>query len=139
MRREVPTMSERYESFEAFWPYYVREHGKKTTRTMHFWGTTAAGACLAAAAVTRRPGLIPLALVAGYGPAWVSHFFVEQNRPATFQYPLWSLLGDLKMWRMIAAGTMDDEVERLRREATVRDVEATPAPRSDAPGDAALN
>jgi hypothetical protein len=118
-------MSERYRTFEDFWPYYVREHGKKATRSMHFAGTTAAAACLVAAAVTRRPGLVGVALVAGYGPAWISHFFIENNRPATFTYPLWSLRGDLRMWRMIASGTMDGEVERLKREATVRDVEAS--------------
>lgn len=106
-------MSEaRYESFEEFWPFYVREHSQKATRSLHWIGTTAAASCLAAAAITRRPSLALLAPVAGYGPAWFSHFFIEKNRPATFTYPLWSLRADLVMWSKIVQGTMDDEVER---------------------------
>lgn len=37
-------------------------------------------------------------LVIGYSFAWVGHFFFEQNKPATFIYPLFSLMGDFKMW-----------------------------------------
>jgi hypothetical protein len=109
--------SDRYESFEAFWPYYVGEHSKKATRWMHFVGTTAAFGCVAAAVVTRRPALVAAALVAGYGPAWASHFFVENNRPATFTYPLWSLMADFKMWGLMARGEMGAEVDRVRGEA----------------------
>jgi hypothetical protein len=102
----------RYESFEEFWPFYVREHSNKWTRRFHFVGTTAAVTLLGTALIKRKPALIPLALVAGYGPAWVSHFFIEKNRPATFKYPLWSLLADFKMWGKMARGRMDREVAR---------------------------
>jgi hypothetical protein len=105
-------MSDRIETFEEFWPFYVREHSKKATRILHFVGTTTAVAVLGMAAVKRRPALVPLALVCGYGPAWIGHFFVEKNRPATFKYPLWSLLADFKMWSKMARGRMDREVER---------------------------
>ena len=36
--------------------------------------------------------------VVGYGFAWVGHFFFEKNKPATFTYPAWSLMGDFKMF-----------------------------------------
>lgn len=104
-------MSERFESFEEFWPFYVREHKKKTTRLLHFGGTSAALACLGAAILTRRPKLAALAPLFGYGPAWISHFFVEKNRPATFRYPLWSLRADFVMFAKMIGGTMDEEVE----------------------------
>ena len=100
-------------TFEEFWPFYVREHSRKATRLFHFVGSTAAGATAIAALFLRKPALVPLALVVGYGPAWVSHFFIEKNRPASFKYPLWSFAADWVMWSKILTGTMDAEVERV--------------------------
>lgn len=108
-------MSERFESFEEFWPFYVREHAQKANRVLHFCGTSAALATFGAALLTRKPALFALAPLFGYGPAWVGHFFVEKNRPATFQHPLWSLRADFVMFGKIIAGTMDDEVEEALR------------------------
>lgn len=103
-----------FNSFEEFWPFYVREHSNKTNRTLHFVGTTSALALAAAALLTKRPLLLLAGPVVGYGFAWFGHFFVEGNRPASFGHPLWSFRGDFKMWSMIAAGTMDAEVERVQ-------------------------
>jgi hypothetical protein len=119
--------SDRIQSFAEFWPFYVREHSKKTTRILHFVGTTVATAIAATAIVKRQPALIPLALVAGYGPAWIGHFFVENNRPASFKYPLWSFAADYVMWSKIAAGTMDAEVERCMAMAAPVEEVAHPA------------
>lgn len=52
--------------------------------------------------------------MSGYGFAWFAHYFVEKNRPATFTHPLWSLLGDFKMFGLMCAGKMDGEVARCR-------------------------
>ncbi len=106
-------MSDRFRTFEEFWPYYVREHSKPLTRKFHFVGTAASMALVTAALRLRKPSLVAAALVAGYGPAWVSHFFIEKNRPATFQYPLWSLISDFKMFGMMLRGEMDAEVARV--------------------------
>ena len=118
-------MSEqRFQSFEEFWPFYVLEHANKTNRVLHFAGTSAALTILAAAAIKRKPALIPAALVAGYGCAWIGHFLVEGNRPATFKYPLWSLMGDFKMWSKMLRGTMDREVERQQGKRTASEARA---------------
>lgn len=111
-------MSDRFSSFEEFWPYYVLEHENKLNRQLHFVGTTAALVVAGIAAVRKQPALLPLALVAGYGPAWIGHFVVQKNRPATFKYPLWSLMGDFRMWGKTLRGTMDREVERQQAKRT---------------------
>lgn len=102
----------RYRTFEEFWPFYVGQHAKKSTRTLHFVGTSAAMACALGGLLLHKRWLLLVAPLAGYGPAWISHFFIEKNRPATFTYPLWSLRADFVMWSKILAGTMDAEVDR---------------------------
>ncbi|MDB4941858.1 MAG: hypothetical protein JWP97_1392 [Labilithrix sp.] len=126
-----------FRTFEEFWPFYVKEHSKKSTRIVHFIGTTAAIACVAGGLLTRRRWLLLVAPVAGYGGAWVSHFFIEHNKPATFKYPLWSLRGDLVMWSKMVRGEMDAEVERVMREYAERESGAAtaPAPAAAAPKD----
>ncbi len=106
----------RYGTFEEFWPFYVREHQHKATRILHFVGTTAAVATFATGLLLRKKWMMLVAPVLGYGPAWISHFFIEKNRPATFKYPLWSLRADFVMWKKIVTGQMDAEVERVLRE-----------------------
>jgi len=103
----------RIQSFEEFWPYYVREHSSPACRLLHFVGTTLAFIVLVAAIATANYWLILATPILGYGLAWIGHFFIEKNRPATFKYPLWSLLGDMKMYAMMATGRMGSEVERV--------------------------
>jgi hypothetical protein len=102
----------RVERFSEFWPIYLREHARPATRYVHYAGTTAGLACLGLALVTGRRGWIPLGLVAAYGAAWTAHGLVERNKPATFQHPLWSLAGDLRMLWFAARGKLDGELRR---------------------------
>jgi len=88
----------RFDSFAAFYPYYLAEHAHPTCRRLHVVGTTLVLAAIVAALVTLDWRWLAAAPVAGYGFAWVGHFFFEKNRPATFRHPLYSLAGDFVMY-----------------------------------------
>ena len=110
-------MSDRYASYEEFWPFYVLQHRHPVNQTLHFIGTTLVLACLVATAL-ESVRFLALAPIAGYGLAWIGHFFFEKNHPATFTYPLWSLRGDFRMYRKILLGQMRQEMERASRSDT---------------------
>ncbi len=99
-------------TFGEFWPEYVRAHSVGKTRVMHLVGTLAGWAILVAAVVERKWWWIALALVVPYALAWISHFFIEHNRPATFEHPLWSWRADQKMVGMMMVGKMGEEARR---------------------------
>lgn len=102
-----------FRGFEEFWPFYVSQHRRHGTRVLHFTGTSLGLLFLARGLVSARPVFFLWGLVASYGLAWIGHFFIEKNRPATFQYPYWSFLGDLRMYGLMWRGKMTTEVERL--------------------------
>lgn len=106
-----------YNSFTEFWPHYVAEHSKQTTRLLHLFGTAIALGVVAYFIATGRWWLFPVALIPGYGAAWIGHFFIEKNKPATFQYPLWSFMGDYKMIWMMLTGRMSNEVAMATKRA----------------------
>jgi len=56
------------------------------------------------------------ALALPYALAWVPHFFVEHNRPASFEHPLWSWLANQRMVALMLAGKMNQEVRRFTLE-----------------------
>lgn len=140
-------MTDRIESYEEFWPYYLSEHRNATSRRLHFLGTTGflgavvgsavlnpvtfplalagMGAILAdgvkregkgrslkhvlgmiALPTLASPVVFPAGVVFAYGCAWAGHFGVEKNRPATFEYPLWSLISDFRMWSHMVRGQL---------------------------------
>ena len=97
-------MGRRFATFAEFYPFYLAEHANRTCRRLHFAGTSLVLGCLIAAWASGSAWWLAAAPVAGYGFAWAGHFLFEHNRPATFRYPLYSLLGDWVMYRDILLG-----------------------------------
>lgn len=100
----VPADGQRFRSFREFYPFYLYEHRNNTSRRLHFIGTCLLILPVVAAVVFQNPWLVLLIPVVGYGFAWVGHAFFEKNKPATFQYPGYSLRGDFTMWADILRG-----------------------------------
>src|SRR5471030_2215663 len=94
----------RYQTFSEFYPFYLNEHTNAVCRRLHFVGSSLIVLLIAVAVFQRNWSLLWFIPVIGYGFAWVGHFFFEHNRPATFKYPLFSLLGDWVMFRDILIG-----------------------------------
>jgi len=101
-----------FESFEEFWPFYLGEHAQPTTRGFHYVGTGSALLVIIGAVAGGAFWLLPAALVAGYGPAWVSHFFIEKNKPASFKHPFWSFRGDFRMLGYFLTGRIGGELAK---------------------------
>lgn len=105
-------MNKKYTSFAEFWPFYLQEHSLPKTRALHYMGTSLVVAVAVYALLTANYWWLAAMPLAGYFFAWLAHFTVEKNRPATFTYPLWSLYADFKMWALWLTGRLGPELER---------------------------
>ena len=102
------TDSARFESFADFYPFYLAEHSDARCRAMHYIGSSLVIAITAYAFWSRRFVVLWSLPVIGYGCAWIGHFFFEHNKPATFKYPLYSLIGDWVMLKDFLTGRLRD-------------------------------
>lgn len=84
----------RINTLKEFYPYYLSEHQNKTSRKLHFIGTGLLFLILFLAIILSKYWILILIPIVGYGFAWIGHFFYEKNKPATFQYPIYSLISD---------------------------------------------
>jgi hypothetical protein len=97
-------MEKAYQSFKEFYPFYLTEHSHPTSRILHFIGTSLVFVMLFAAIISQKWTLLIAIPLLGYGFAWVGHFFFEKNKPATFQYPAYSLASDFKLFFELLIG-----------------------------------
>jgi hypothetical protein len=103
-------MSEReskpYQSFAEFYPFYLQEHSHPLCRALHYIGSSLVIFTLWFALYKQQYAFLWLLPVIGYGFAWVGHFFIEKNKPATFQYPLYSFMADWVMLKDFLTGQL---------------------------------
>ncbi len=100
----------KYQNFKSFYPYYLTEHADSKNRKLHFIGTTLLICFLVGGLITGKWWMFFLIPITGYGFAWVGHFFIEKNKPATFTYPLYSLAADFVMFWHTLDGTINSKL-----------------------------
>ena len=96
--------TDHFDSFSQFYPFYLSEHSTLWCKRMHFVGSILVVYSLLKFILTSDPIWIIMMPVFGYGFAWFGHFYFEKNKPATFKYPLYSLMGDWVMFRDVIVG-----------------------------------
>ncbi|WP_206484396.1 DUF962 domain-containing protein [Thalassotalea sp. G2M2-11] len=97
-------MAKTYQNFAQFYPFYLSQHQNAVCRRLHFIGSVLVLSLCIYSVVSAHLSLLWLLPVLGYGFAWFGHFFFEKNKPATFTYPIYSLMGDWVMFKDILIG-----------------------------------
>lgn len=106
-----------YRSFKEFYPFYLSQHSHPVCRRLHVIGSTLVLLIVAATLITQQWWWLLAVPLVGYGFAWVGHFRFEHNKPATFQHPWYSLMGDWVMFWQVVTGTLPHEAPAGHRRA----------------------
>ena len=108
---EPPT----FRSYEEFFSFYLEQHRRPGNRWMHAIGTALGLVVAVVAFVTHHPWYALLWIPLGYGFAWIGHFLLEKNTPATFGHPFWSFISDFRMLGLMLTGRLASHPKADRR------------------------
>lgn len=103
-----------FKSLEEFYPFYLQQHSNNLTRLLHFIGTLLAIYNILKSIFFLSPVHLLYGLILGYGFAWIGHFFIEKNKPATFKYPLLSFVSDFKLVYSILTGQISKDLKKYK-------------------------
>jgi hypothetical protein len=108
-------MERKYHTLKDFYPYYLTEHSDPVCRATHYIGTTLLFVVVGASIYFGQAKILFLLPVVGYGFAWLGHFVFEKNKPATFQYPFYSLASDFIMYFHFLTGQISQKVADAKK------------------------
>ena len=107
LQKEPPQARKTFSSFQDFYPYYLSQHQNLICRRLHFLGTGLVFFGLGWILWLKAYIYLILLPLPGYMLAWIGHFFFEKNKPATFSFFFYSLLGDFVMFKDILLGKIE--------------------------------
>lgn len=94
-----------FHNFNEFWPFYVSQHQNAINRLLHVIGTILGFTFFIYFTVNNSSSIgLVIGLIIGYFCAWSGHYIFEKNKPATFRFPIYSFLGDIKMFFLTITG-----------------------------------
>nr|WP_315464607.1 DUF962 domain-containing protein [uncultured Rhodoferax sp.] len=71
------------------------------TCRLNFLGSTLTLVCLTMLLTTDKPKYLLYDIFCSYSFAWVGHFGFEKNKPTSFKHPLYSIMGEWRMYKDI--------------------------------------
>lgn len=110
-------MSRKFDTYDEFFLHYLTQHSDGRNRLLHACGTLLGIAVVIVALWLRHPWFALLFIPVGYTFAWVGHFLVEHNKPATFGYPWWSFISDFRMLGLMLTGRLAQWMERAEKKS----------------------
>jgi hypothetical protein len=96
----------KFSSFAEFYPYYLNEHRHPLCRALHYVGSGLVVIVLLLVLLSQQWVYLWLLPLLGYGFAWQGHVLFEHNKPATFNYPFYSLAADWVMLKDFLTGRL---------------------------------
>jgi hypothetical protein len=100
------------QSFEDFWPHYVRQHQRPETQWFHAAATLASCALVGAGVLRGRLVLVLLAPLVNHAIAQTSHRLFERNRTTPLRHPRYHTRAEFRMLACVLCGRMNAEVTR---------------------------
>ncbi len=90
--------NKRITNYRDFYQFYLTEHKKPLTRIFHFVGILLVFVVIFYVLKSGKERFLWYCPIFGYGLPWFSHAVIEKNKPATFRYPLWSIISDFRLF-----------------------------------------
>lgn len=107
----------RFSGYQEFFSFYLHEHSHPRNRLMHAAGTLLGICTIAVPIAIGHPWYALLWPLVAYGFAWIGHFVIEGNRPATFEHPVWSFMGDFHMLGLMLTGRLRARLEKQAQQS----------------------
>ena len=87
-----------FNSFREFYPFYLSQHKNPVNILLHYIGTLIGYVFLVCGIFSLSFKTLLFGHIFAYALAWIGHFYFEKNKPATFNHPLYSYMGDHRMF-----------------------------------------
>lgn len=104
MIQDNTSKPQKFNTLKEFYPYYLAEHQNATNRALHFTGVGLAALLFVAAMLFHEVIFFALMPVSVSVFAFIGHRYFEKNKPSTFKYPLWTLIGDFALFGDLIMG-----------------------------------
>lgn len=104
-------------TFQDFWPEYLRAHASRASRVAHFTGILLSLVTAAALLSCGMVFFLVLALVPAQLGAYVGHKLSPRADKVSADHPDWAAFADLKMFALAATGRLDGELRAARATA----------------------